>query len=79
MANNDDFKMKTSEWRGYTLKALEDLDKNDIRIEGKIEKLNIKIDVLQKQIMNNRVKLASISATVAFIVALITNFIVNVA
>jgi len=48
--NNNNFKMKAMEWRGYTVRALEELDENDKRIEKKVDKISDEIKVYCKKV-----------------------------
>jgi len=85
MDNNDthlDFRMKTAEFRGYTVKAMEDLDRNDKRIEAKVDKLVNKIDCLQDEIviMNSRVdslyvKVAGVGAAAGVLVSVLVSVV----
>jgi len=75
--NNGDFKMKTAEWRGYTVKALEDIDKETKEIKCNIKTLDRKFDKLNESITLLRLKNAAIGGTVSLITALIISLLVK--
>jgi len=68
MTTDDDFirefMMKNSEWRGYTVKAIEDLDKEQ-------DTLRTDVKVLQKELTKIFIKLAGLSATIGIITSII--------
>ena len=72
---NGDFKMKTAEFRGYTLKALEDIS-NEIKEckdaikenTSRIEKLNNKISLMQG-------KIAGIGAVAGVVASLVLHYL----
>lgn len=61
--------IKRAEWRGYTLKALEDMNQEiqDMKIE--IRETNENIEKLDDKIGGMRIKMAGIGATTAFLVS----------
>ena len=76
--SNGDFKMKTAEWRGYTVKALEDIDKDIKTINKEIKNLDNKIDLLHEKITLMRIKIATIGATSGLITALIVTIFAKI-
>jgi len=71
----DDYDMKLSEWRGYVVRALEDLNKEMIDIKSNQKCIEDKIDKLDTRLTNLQIKVAGISATVTIIVSLVMSFI----
>jgi hypothetical protein len=72
------FKDKTTEWRGYTLRALEDINKELNEIKEELKSSNIKMDELNTRLavaqdkLNNRittikVQVAAIGGTAGII------------
>ena len=72
----DRWDIELSEWRGYTLKALEDIGEELKEIKLNIKGNSSKIDELKTAMYNNRVKIASLSATSALIVTFVVNFLI---
>jgi hypothetical protein len=68
--NNNDFKMSTMKWRGYTVRALEDIDDN-------IKAIKKKTDDIQEALTNMKVKVAALGGTIALIVTIITSLIMR--
>ena len=75
--NSNDFKMKTAEWRGYTVKALEDIDKDIKSLKREIKLLDNKIDLMSERITLLRVKTATIGGAMGLIAAFITSLLVS--
>ena len=82
--NSNNFKMKTAEFRGYTIKALEDLDENDKRIEKKVDKLSDeikdyckKVDDVNRRINNLYYKVISVGSLAGTIVSIVGFVISN--
>lgn len=79
--NNNDFKGTVREWRGYTVRALEDIDNElkDIKNNNRedFERINRKIDKMNNRITNMQMKVAAIGGTVGIISALITTVLIN--
>ena len=80
--------MKVAEWRGWTLKALKDIDKSirDLRetirvMDSKIDKVNKRLDdkfnALDNKLMNMRLKVASIGGLSGLIIAFIVTVLVK--
>jgi hypothetical protein len=69
--------MKTAEFRGHTVAVLENLEKNDERLETLVKELDGKFDLLNEKITNMRIKVAGIGSLTGLIVALITSFVVR--
>ena len=70
--SNDQFKDKITEWRGYTLRALEDISRELAETKSEIKLCNEKIDKLDSRLTGAQIKLATLSGTVALIVSLVT-------
>jgi hypothetical protein len=70
---NNDFKMKTAEWRGYTIKALEDIDREIKDIKREIKHLDKNIDLLNEKITLMRIKVAGYGGAVGLVTALIVS------
>jgi hypothetical protein len=79
---NGVFKDKITEWRGYTLRALEDISKELTETKEGVKACNIKIDVVNTEInkkldkLDDRltglyIKVAAIGGTMGLIVSLI--------
>jgi len=68
MPENNNFTIKTAEWRGYTLKALEDIDKDLVEIKGEIKTIN-------SRVTNMEIKMASIGGIVSLLVTILVNII----
>lgn len=64
------FNIKTAEWRGYTLKALEDLNDELSEIRKEIQNTNKKIDTLNSRFLRLSVKVGAIGAVVAILVSI---------
>jgi len=71
----DDYDMKLSEWRGYVVRALEDLNKEMIDIKDNQKCIEDKIDKLDGRLTNLQIKVAGISAIVTIIVSLVMSFV----
>jgi len=69
--NNNSWKIKQAEWRGYVAKSLEDLDE-------KVEKLVNKVDIIDSRIWTMQIKVAGIGAISAILVTLVLKFVVGV-
>lgn len=66
--NNNGWKIKQAEWRGYVAKSLEDQDEKMERIEKKVDKLDERMIGLQ-------LKMAGIGAVSAVLITLILNIV----
>lgn len=73
--NNIERWMKLSEWRGKTVQALEDMNKELNEIKGDIKEMNKKLDKINGRITNIQVKVAGIGGTIAIISSLILHLI----
>jgi len=71
----DDYDMKLSEWRGYVVRALEDLNKEMADIKDNQKCIEDKIDKLDGRLTNLQIKVAGISAIVTIIVSLVMGFV----
>lgn len=74
---NNDFRMKTTEWRGYTVKALEDIDKEIRYLKKDIRILDKKIDLLSEKIILMRIKVAYYGGAFGIITALIVSLLLR--
>lgn len=77
--NNDEsngFKYSMTEWRGYVVRALEDVDKSIKIISDQQKEISIKIDELKdkfnNEMTNTRIKVATLGGASGVITALIT-------
>lgn len=68
--NGNNFKFKITEWRGYVVRALEDIDKDIDEIKTKLDNLNKRINYLQ-------IKVATIGASVAVLISLLFKFLIK--
>ena len=68
----DEYDMKLSEWRGYVVRALEDINKEQALTNQKIDALDCKIDKFNHRVTNIEIKVAGVSGLTGFIVTLIT-------
>lgn len=77
MALNDELQraLKEAEWRGYTLKALEDINRELIEIKDDVKQVNKRIEKLNIRLTNVQIKMAGTAATLAFIVSIVMRFI----
>ena len=66
----DEWDMKVSEWRGYTLKALEDMNKEFGIMQTKLEEIDDKLTGM-------RIKVAAIGGTTGLIVTIVTTFVLG--
>jgi predicted RNase H-like nuclease (RuvC/YqgF family) len=64
-------RVKEAEWKGYTVRAMSDLNDEVERLEKCIKELDIKIDKINESISNLRVKVAGISAVSALITSIV--------
>ena len=67
--------LKQAEWRGYTLKALEDMNGELKEIKLAQKELDIKIEALNDRLTNVQIKMASVAATLALIVSIVMKFV----
>ena len=75
---NSDFKMKTAEFRGYTIKALEDIDKDTYEIKERCHELDKKLDKLNDKMTNISIKVGIMSGTISFTIGLIISLVFNI-
>jgi SMC interacting uncharacterized protein involved in chromosome segregation len=68
---NGQFKDKTVEWRGYTLRALEDISKELNEVKEELKSCNTKIDGLNNKITGIQIKVAAIGGTSGIIASVI--------
>lgn len=62
--SQEQFNLKQAEWRGYTLKALEDMANETVELKKKIEEIDRKVTNLQ-------LKVATVGSTVALAVSIL--------
>lgn len=85
---NEDFKMKIAEWRGYVLRALEDIDKELVEqsntlstfkeeVNGRFDKVDAKIEQVDDKVNDLFIKVAALGGTAGVITGLITNVILS--
>lgn len=87
--NNSDYNYKVAEWRGYVVRALEDLD-NEVKelksavntLDDKTDKnvagIYKKLDGVSETISNMRMKIGGMSATIAIIVSMVISYLSGV-
>lgn len=73
-----EFKDKTTEWRGYTLRALEDINKELAELKEEIRTTNTKLDSLSNSLNLLQVKVAGIGAVSGIIASIILWLITKV-
>lgn len=78
MVDEEQFKDKTTEWRGYTLRALEDINRELGEVKTELKACNTKIDELNNRLTGVQIKMAGISATVSIMVSIVLWFITKV-
>jgi len=72
---NHDFKMKTAEFQGYTIKALEDLTKEICDLKIEIKETNNRLEKLNTRLYALQTKIAGIGATSALIVSVAIHYL----
>jgi len=80
MATDEEFErwMKLSEWRGKTVRALEDIDNELNSIGNKLNNMNKKIDKVDDKLTNQSIKVGIVSGTLGLISGLIVSIVFNV-
>lgn len=73
----DNWDMKQAEWRGYTLRALEDMNTEIKGLKKQFNRMEEKIDKVNRRLTNTQVKLATLAGTVSILVTLLTTVILN--
>ena len=79
MANNefDKWDLKQAEWRGYALRALEDMNGEIRDLKKDIGRIEEKLDKVNSRLTNTQVKLATLSGAVSLIVTLVVSVLIN--
>ena len=81
MSNDINKALKEAEWRGYTLKALEDMNSElkEIKEDQKDfqRELNIKIEKLNTRLTNVQIKVAGAASVLALIVSIVMRFVMK--
>lgn len=72
---NTEFKMKTAEFRGYTLKALEDISKEIFDLKCDIKETNKRIEDLVSKLSLLQTKVAGIGAVAGLIVSIVVHYL----
>ena len=72
---NADFKMKTAEFRGYTLKALEDISKEITECKNAIKENTTRIEILGQRLSALQSKVAGIGATAGLVVSIVLHYL----
>lgn len=67
----DEYDLKLSEWRGYVVRALEDINREQVNTLKKIQCVELKIDAINDKITNLKVKVAGIGAGSGLVVSLV--------
>jgi hypothetical protein len=86
---DESWDMKQAEWRGYVVRALEDINKDmidlktsikesDTRLEKRIDALNARCDCLDKKINSVQIKMAGIASLSAVLITLVLKVVFNV-
>jgi len=73
----DKWDLKQAEWRGYALRALEDMNGEMKEIKEDINNIEKKLDKLNSRLTNTQVKLATLAGTVSLIVTIVSTIIIN--
>jgi len=73
---NGDFKMKTAEFRGYTIKALEDINKEISELKLELKETNTRMGKLNSRLSLLQGKMASIGAAAGLIVSVIIHYLI---
>jgi len=79
MATNefDKWDLKQAEWRGYALRALEDMNGEIRDLKKDIGRIEEKLDKVNSRLTNTQVKLATLSGAVSLIVTLVVSVLIN--
>jgi tetrahydromethanopterin S-methyltransferase subunit F len=70
MDDNNNFRMKTAEFRGYTIKALEDMDKD-------IDEIKTTVNDIREKLTNQSIKVGVIGGVMGLIAGIIVTIILN--
>jgi len=73
--HNNDFRMKMTEWRGYVIRALEDLDQEMKEVKKSQIALGKKIDKINSKLTGLLIKTAAMSGTIGAIAGFLTAFL----
>lgn len=68
--DNNNFKFRFTEWRGYVVRVIEDIDKH-------IVENNKRLDRIEKRLNHAQIKIASIGGGVAIIFSLLFRFLLK--
>jgi len=79
MSNEEynDMDIKQAEWRGYALRALEDMNKEIKEMKEQSRRIEKKIDKVNAKLTNTQIKIAGLSGTISIIVTIVTALIIN--
>jgi len=79
MENNefDKWDLKQAEWRGYALRALEDMNSEMRDIKKDICRVEEKLDKVNQRLTNTQVKLATLSGIVSLIMTIVVSVVIN--
>jgi len=80
MANNDFDKwdMKVAEWRGYTLRALEDLNGDVQHLKKSCDNMEKKLENIENKLTNQTIKIGITSGIIGLFAGLIVSVMVNI-
>ena len=80
MANNefDKWDLKQAEWRGYAIRALEDMNSEIRDLKKQFNRMEEKIDKVNQRLTNTQLKVAGLSATVSLIVTIVIGIFFHV-
>ena len=74
-SGNIDFKMKTAEFRGYTVKALEDINKELTELKVEIKETNIRMEKLNGRLSLLQGKVAGIGAVAGLVASAVVHYL----
>ena len=72
---NGDFKMKTAEFRGYTIRALEEINRELIECKNAIKENTSRIEKLNNKISLMQGKIAGIGAVAGVVASLVLHYL----
>ena len=73
---NANFKMKTAEFRGYTLKALEDISKDISELKDEMKGVNVRVEKINSKLSALKGKMAGIGAVAGIIASAVIHFLI---
>jgi len=73
----DKWDLKQAEWRGYALRALEDMNGEIRDMKKQFTRVEKKIDKVNSRLTNTQIKLATLSGVVSLIITLSVSILIN--